>query len=80
MIGDLLRGTLRVIPLPTSNLGEPAGLILPKNPPFSTARAAFIDCLREYVQEISERGLVRRIGSGRSDGDNTASGAEDDRQ
>jgi LysR family pca operon transcriptional activator len=52
MVGDLLRGTLRVVPLPVPAPPRPAGLVLPTDPPPSPAAAAFIGALRGYVAEI----------------------------
>lgn len=52
MVGDLLRGTLRVVPLPVPAPPRPAGLVLPADPPPSPAVAAFIDALRAYAAEI----------------------------
>jgi LysR family pca operon transcriptional activator len=58
MVGDLLRGTLRVVPLPLPAPPRPAGIILPADPPPSPAALAFITALRGYVEEISARGLA----------------------
>jgi LysR family pca operon transcriptional activator len=52
MVGDLLRGTLRVVPLPVPAPPRPAGLVLPADPPPSPAVAAFIEALRAYAAEI----------------------------
>jgi LysR family pca operon transcriptional activator len=57
MVGDLLRGTLRVVPLPIAAPVRPAGLILPRDRPLSPATRVLADCLREYVAEIQSRGL-----------------------
>ena len=58
MVGDLLRGTLKMVPLPIPAPDRPAGLILPRDRALPAAGRAFIDCLRAYVGEIAERGLV----------------------
>lgn len=58
MVGDLLRGTLKVVPVPFSSPERPAGLILPKRRPLPGAGTVFVDCLRDYVGEISDRGFV----------------------
>jgi LysR family pca operon transcriptional activator len=52
MVGDLLRGTLRVVPLPVPAPPRPAGLVLPADPPPSPAVAAFIEALRAYAAEL----------------------------
>ena len=62
MVGDLLRGTLRVVPLPVPARDRPAGLILPRDdgrapsPPSD----AFATCLRAYVAEIAECGFYNQ--------------------
>ncbi len=56
MMGDLLRGTLRVVPLPVPAPPRPAGLVLPSDPPPSRAAQAFIDALRGYAAEIGPLG------------------------
>src|SRR3954469_16578884 len=58
MVGDLLRGTLKVGPLPIPAPDRPAGLILPRDRALPPAGRAFIECLRAYVSEIAERGLA----------------------
>ncbi|WP_424135784.1 LysR family transcriptional regulator [Roseomonas chloroacetimidivorans] len=58
MAGDLLRGTLRVVPLPVPAPPRPAGLILPRDRPLPPAGHAFVACLRAYVSEIGQRGLA----------------------
>ena len=58
MVGDLLRGTLRVLPLQPPAPPRPAGLILPAEGPPSPAAAAFIACLRETIAEITARGFA----------------------
>ena len=58
MVGDLLRGTLRVVPLPVPAPPRPAGLILPQRTGLTPAGRAFIACLRAYVEEIGQRGLL----------------------
>ena len=58
MVGDLLRGTLKVVPLPIPAPDRPAGLILPRDRALPPAGRAFIECLRAYVSEIAERGIA----------------------
>ncbi len=58
MVGDLLRGTLRVVPLPIPAPDRPAGLILPRDRALPPAGRTFVDCLRAYVGEITARGLT----------------------
>ncbi len=61
MLGDLLRGTLRVVPLPILAADRPAGLILPRGGTLSPTGLAFAACLRTYVAEIAGRGLAPAI-------------------
>ena len=67
MVGDLLRGTLRVVPLPIPAPDRPAGLILPRGGALPSAALAFAECLRAYVAEIAERGFAPAITPGDSD-------------
>ena len=71
MVGDLLRGTLRVVPLPVSAAPRPAGLVLPADPPPSPAVAAFILALRAYaaqIQPLAPKGMLKPdTARGRSD-------------
>lgn len=66
MVGDLMRGTLRVVPLPIPAPDRPAGLILPRGGPLSSAALAFAEHLRAYIAEIAERGFAPAITSGDS--------------
>ena len=61
MVGDLMRGTLRVVPLPILTPDRPAGLILPRGGALPSAALAFAECLRAYVAEIAERGFAPAI-------------------
>ena len=61
MVGDLIRGTLRVVPLPITAPDRPAGLIVPRARPLPPAGRAFVACLRAYVAELAERGLAPAI-------------------
>ncbi|MFO1047568.1 MAG: LysR substrate-binding domain-containing protein [Geminicoccaceae bacterium] len=54
MAGDLLRGALRVVPLPVEAPDRPAGLILPRDRPLPAAGGAFAACLRAYIGEVIE--------------------------
>jgi LysR family transcriptional regulator, pca operon transcriptional activator len=58
MVGNLLRGTLKVVPLPIPAPDRPAGLILPRDRAPPPAGRAFIECVRAYVSEIGETGIV----------------------
>ena len=64
MVGDLMRGTLRVVPLPIPAPDRPAGLILPSGGALPPAALAFAECLRAYVAEIAERGFAPIITAG----------------
>ena len=61
MVGDLLRGALRVVPLPIPAPERPAGLILPRGGAPSPAGLAFAQCLRAYVAEIAGHGIAASI-------------------
>src|SRR5205823_5656574 len=63
MVGDLLRGTLKVVPLPIPAPDRPAGLILPRGRAVPPAARAFVECLRAFVTEIAERGITDIAGS-----------------
>ena len=66
LVGDLVRGTLRVMPLPITAPDRPAGLILPRGRALGPAPRAFTACLRDYVADLAERGVVTRIPDGDS--------------
>lgn len=61
MVGDLMRGTLRVVPLPIPTPDRPAGLILPRTRSLPPAGQAFVSCLRGYVAELGRRGITSHI-------------------
>jgi LysR family pca operon transcriptional activator len=63
MAGDLLRGTLRVVPLPIPAPPRPAGLILPPGATPSPAALAFLAALREHLAEIAAKGLAPMPGA-----------------
>jgi len=67
MVGDLLRGTLQVVPLPIPAPGRPAGLILPRGGALAPADLAFAECLRAYMAEIAGRGIDASITNGDSE-------------
>ena len=56
MVGDLLRGALRVVPLPVPAPPRPAGVILHADPPPAPAVSAFVEALRAHLAEIEARG------------------------
>ncbi|MDE3176432.1 MAG: LysR family transcriptional regulator [Pseudomonadota bacterium] len=58
MVGDLLRGALRLAPLPIEAAERPAGLIRRRDAPASPAAALFVATLRGYVGELAARGLA----------------------
>lgn len=64
MVGDLLRGTLRVVPLPVPAPDRPAGLILPPGGALPSTGLAFSTCLRAYVTEIVRRDFAGAITPG----------------
>lgn len=57
MVGDLLRGTLRVVALPLHAPRRPAGLILPNDRPLTPASQSFVDCLHDYISEAALLGI-----------------------
>lgn len=59
MVGDLLRRTLRVVPLKTSAADRPAGLIVAPDRPVQAGGRLFIECLRAYLAEIADQGLLQ---------------------
>ena len=67
MVGDLMRGTLRVVQLPIAAPDRPAGLILPRARKLPPAGVAFVACLRAYVAELAQRGIAVPIMSGDSE-------------
>lgn len=66
MVGDLLRGTLRVVPLPIPAPDRPAGLILPRGGALPPAGLLLAECLRAYVKDVVERGIADPITGGDS--------------
>jgi LysR family transcriptional regulator, pca operon transcriptional activator len=58
MVGDLLRGTLRIASLPIPAPDRPAGLILPRGRALPPAAGAFVQCLRGYISDIIARGVT----------------------
>lgn len=67
MVGDLLRGALRVLPLDEDAPPRPAGLILPAERPLPEAGQAFVGALRGHLGEIAAQGLAS-IRDGNSSG------------
>lgn len=66
MAGDLVRGTLKLVPLPVRGPPRPAGLILPPNKPLSAAGHAFVKALQGHLADVADitRGYMQ---GGRSD-------------
>lgn len=58
MVGDLLRGTLRVLPVSEAAPPRPAGLVLPTDRPLPEAGQAFLAALRAHLAEIAAQGLI----------------------
>lgn len=57
MVGDLLRGTLQVVPLPIAASPRPAGLIMTPDRELPPSAQTFVACLRGYVEEIAAQDL-----------------------
>lgn len=53
MAGDLLRGSLRVVPLPVPAPPRPAGLVLPRDRPLPAAGLAFVAALRAHLAALA---------------------------
>jgi len=66
LVGDLLRGTLKVVPLPIPAPDRPAGLILCRERALPPAARTLVQCLRDFLAEIAEVGVVD-IAAGYSD-------------
>ena len=79
MAGDLLRGTLRVVPLPISAPDRPAGLILPRDRATPQAGRAFVECLRTHVAEVVTRGLAAITDTDSCGGTSDTTGASRER-
>lgn len=58
MVGDLLRGALKLAPLPIEAPERPAGLIRRREAALSGPAGVFVEILREYVGELAARGLA----------------------
>jgi DNA-binding transcriptional LysR family regulator len=58
MVGDVMRGSLRVVALPIPAPDRPAGLILPRGRALQPQVHLFVECLRSYVLEMAERGIA----------------------
>jgi LysR family pca operon transcriptional activator len=73
MVGDLVRGTLKVVPLPIPAPDRPAGLILPRDRALPPAGRAFVEALRAFVREIAETGVadITGVHSGAETSDRT---------
>jgi len=54
MVGDILRGTLRLAPLPIPSPERPAGLIRRADLPLSASSRIFVEVLRAYVSELEK--------------------------
>jgi len=64
MLGDLVRGSLRVVPMPFSAPERPAGIIWRRGIERSRSCQAFTNCLRDYLSEIASSGFPDLITSG----------------
>ena len=67
MVGDLVRGTLQVVPLPITAPDRRAGLILSRARPMPFAGRLFVECLRGYIAELEERGFAPAITASHSE-------------
>lgn len=58
MVGDLLRGALKVVPLPVPAPPRPAGIIRAAEPAPAAATLAFIRALQRHAAEVAAQGAV----------------------
>lgn len=58
MLGDIRRGAMKVRALPIETPRRPAGVILAPKRKLNAAASAFLDCLREHIDELVELGLA----------------------
>ena len=56
MAGDLLRGSIRVVPLPIGMPGRPAGLIHRRDRPLLPNARTLVAVLRAYLEELEGKG------------------------
>jgi LysR family pca operon transcriptional activator len=56
LVADLMRGTMRVAPLPVPAPSRPAGIIYRGDRPLPPAAVALVDTLRAYVQDVMAEG------------------------
>ena len=61
MLGDLMRGALRVVPMPISAPERPAGLIWRRGAKRSPSCSTFVDCMGAYLAEIANSGATGLI-------------------
>ena len=64
MLGDLMRGSLRVVPMPIPAPERPAGVISRQGVERSRSCQAFTECLRAYLSEIASSPMAHLITSG----------------
>ena len=57
MVGDLLRGSLRLVPMPLPSPDRPAGLIRPRDQALPPAGRAFVEILRGFIDDLAAHGL-----------------------
>jgi LysR family pca operon transcriptional activator len=57
MVGDLLRGALKVVPLPVPAPPRPAGIIRASEPAPGAATLAFIRALQRHAAEVAAHGF-----------------------
>jgi LysR family pca operon transcriptional activator len=58
MVGDVLRGGLRLAPLPIASPERPAGLIRRGDTPLTPAGRVFVQVLRAYVEDLARPGVI----------------------
>jgi LysR family transcriptional regulator, pca operon transcriptional activator len=75
MLGDLVRGSLRVVPMPIPAAERPAGIIWRRGAQRSRSCQLFTDCLRDYLSEIASSalfGVITNGNTGRRKSDKTS--------
>jgi LysR family pca operon transcriptional activator len=55
LVGDLLRGGVRILPIDAESPSRPAGLIQRGDAPMLKNAAAFVETFRTYVQDVQSR-------------------------
>lgn len=52
LVGDIMRGSIRIVPLDSRNTPRPAGVILRSDAPLLKNAAAFVETFRSYAEDV----------------------------